>query len=51
MLMHKEGRMDIFVQALVPSFQDRSLSNNPIISCIYQMFITAQKVLGQNLLR
>lgn len=47
MLMLKEGRMDNFVQSLVPSFQDRSLANNPVISCIYQVFTTAQQVLGQ----
>lgn len=45
--MLKEGRMDNFVQSLVPSFQDRSLANNPVISCIYQVFTTAQQVLGQ----
>nr|XP_055180443.1 uncharacterized protein LOC129509079 isoform X4 [Nyctereutes procyonoides] len=47
MLTGKEGTMEDFVQPLVPSFQDRNLSNIPVISCIYQVFTTAQQVLGQ----
>ena len=47
MLMLKEDRMDSFVQSLVPSLQDRSLSKNPIISCLYEVFITAQHGLSQ----
>ena len=51
MLTLKEGRMDIFVQFLLLSFHDRSLSINPIISCLYQVVTTAQQVLGQQLHR
>ena len=51
MLMLKEDRMDSFVQSLVPSLQDRSLSKNPIISCLYEVFIIAQHVLGLQLHR
>ena len=51
MLMLEEGRMDIFVQFLLLSFHDRSLSINPIISCLSQVVTTAQQVLGQQLHR
>ncbi|KAM8936734.1 ral guanine nucleotide dissociation stimulator-like isoform 2-T2 [Lycaon pictus] len=47
MLTLREGRMDDFLQSLVPSFQDRSLIINPVLSCLYQVFTTAQQVLGQ----
>ena len=51
MLTLKEGRMDDFVQSLVLSFKERCLSNNPVISCIYHVFTTAQQVLGWQLHR
>ncbi|CAK7311020.1 hypothetical protein VULLAG_LOCUS15813 [Vulpes lagopus] len=47
MLTLREGRMDDFLQSLGPSFLDRSLAKNPVISCLYQVFTTAQQVLGQ----
>ena len=43
----REGRLDRFVQNLVPSFQDWNLWINPIISSIYLVFTTAQHVMGQ----
>ncbi|CAD7668995.1 unnamed protein product [Nyctereutes procyonoides] len=49
MLTLREGRLDDFLQSLVPSFQDRSLIINPVISCLYQVFTTAQQVLGQQI--
>ena len=47
MMNLKECRMNNFIQSLVPSFQDRSLSNNANIFCIYQKFTTAKQVLSQ----
>ena len=47
MLTLREGRVDDLLQSLVPSFQDRSLIINPVISCLYQVFTAAQQVLGQ----
>ncbi|XP_013966145.1 ral guanine nucleotide dissociation stimulator-like [Canis lupus familiaris] len=47
MLTLREGRVDGFLQSFVPSSQNRSLANNPVISCLYQLFTTAQQVLGQ----
>ncbi|XP_077742641.1 uncharacterized protein LOC144306869 isoform X2 [Canis aureus] len=51
MRMLQEGRMDTFVQSLLRSFQERSLSENAVVSCLYQVFSTAQRVLGQHLHR
>ncbi|CAK7308119.1 Ral guanine nucleotide dissociation stimulator [Vulpes lagopus] len=47
MLTLREGRVDDFLQSLVPSSQDRSLIINPVFSCLYQLFTAAQQVLGQ----
>ena len=47
-----QGRQNgFFCTSLVPSFWDRSLSKNPIISCLYEVFIIAQHVLGLQLHR
>ena len=46
MLTLREGRMDTFVQSLLRSFQERSLSENTVVFRVYQVFSTAQRVLG-----
>ncbi|XP_057168926.1 ral guanine nucleotide dissociation stimulator-like isoform X2 [Ursus arctos] len=47
MLRLREGIMEHFVQSLVPSFPDGSISTTLTIFCMYEMFTSATQVLGQ----
>ncbi|XP_040476859.1 ral guanine nucleotide dissociation stimulator-like isoform X2 [Ursus maritimus] len=47
MLRLREGTMERFVQSLVPSFPDGSISTTSTIFCMYEMFTSATQVLGQ----
>ncbi|XP_045670732.1 ral guanine nucleotide dissociation stimulator-like isoform X6 [Ursus americanus] len=47
MLRLREGTMEHFVQSLVPSFPDGSISTTSTIFCMYEMFTSATQVLGQ----
>ncbi|CAD7690695.1 unnamed protein product [Nyctereutes procyonoides] len=47
MLTLRERRVDDFLQSLVLSSKERSLIISPGFSCLYQLFTTAQQVLGQ----
>ncbi|XP_057168721.1 ral-GDS-related protein-like isoform X1 [Ursus arctos] len=47
MLRLREGTMEHFVQSLVPSFPDGSISTTSTIFCMYEMFTSATQVPGQ----
>lgn len=47
MLTLREGTLENFVHSPVLSFPDRSISNITTMFCIYQVFTSAQQVLGQ----